>query len=636
MTTRLLQRGQAFGWTVRRRGRFTIADSALVGGEATFLVGVSVLLGWALGSETLKFGLPGLASMKANTALCFILMGGGIVLCSASQAAPRRRSVGLLLIAVATVIALATMAQYVTGVDLGIDQLAFRDPPGSVATMILGRMSPVTAICLVMLGVGGLAVSRARRAVAVLGGVALMLALLNVFDFVFNAAVPAALTGYTAMAPATALATAMLAIAVIGLIRPVSPLGALSGNAPTAVLLRRLLLAVVVAPVVTAWLSLEGVRLGLYDASFGTALMLVGTLTLGVGGILGAGRWARSLERARSVVELERDRFFELSLDLMVIVGADGVLRRVNGAWQSALGYRPEELVGKQMFDFVHPDDLERTVAESNRDHTIGEPVHRFRNRYRHRNGTYRWFEWMSQPAPDRSVRFGVARDVTAQKRLEDLRHVRQRALETRNVALVEQAVRDPLTGLHNRRFFDEQVRLMEQRWQRLPSAARPPVSVAIFDLDRFGEVNNQHGHQAGDAVLRQFAELLANRFRKDDLVARYGGEEFVVVLEGAGAAQVAAIAESIRVALERSAIEVGEREPIRITVSTGCAQLAEHEDLAAGLFRADSWLAQAKRAGRNQVAGEQSIPAGPLAFRRSACSSPPFPTAGPPDVPHQ
>jgi diguanylate cyclase (GGDEF)-like protein len=129
-------------------------------------------------------------------------------------------------------------------------------------------------------------------------------------------------------------------------------------------------------------------------------------------------------------------------------------------------------------------------------------------------------------------------------------------------------------------------------------------VAVIMFDLDHFGQVNKQYGHQAGDAVLRVFSGLLARRFRERDLVARYGGEEFVAVLANVNAAQATAIAEELRATYEATAIDIGTATPMRGTVSAGCAQLGEDGDAMAALAEADVWLAQAKRGGRNQVVG--------------------------------
>ena len=134
--------------------------------------------------------------------------------------------------------------------------------------------------------------------------------------------------------------------------------------------------------------------------------------------------------------------------------------------------------------------------------------------------------------------------------------------------------------------------------------AERAPVSVIIFDLDLFGQLNKQHGHQAGDAVLRMFAGLLKKRFREHDVVARYGGEEFVAILDGATASDAVGIAEDIRSAFEAASVDIGTGTPIQATVSAGCAQLDTERNISAGISMADVWLSQAKRAGRNQVVG--------------------------------
>ena len=227
-----------------------------------------------------------------------------------------------------------------------------------------------------------------------------------------------------------------------------------------------------------------------------------------------------------------------------------------------------------------------------------------FQNRYRHRDGGYRWLEWMSTLSPDGSIAFSVARDVTDRKRAEDRRAKRERVLESRNEALNERTLRDALTGLHNRRYFDRTVAGLERRWRRLAADRRPPVAIIIFDLDHFGRVNKDHGHQAGDAVLRSFSGLLQKRFRARDLVVRFGGEEFVAVIEGVPSATAIEIAEGIRDTFERHPIDVGAAAPIRVTVSGGCSQLGPDGDISSALAQADVWLSQAKRAGRNHVVG--------------------------------
>ncbi len=170
--------------------------------------------------------------------------------------------------------------------------------------------------------------------------------------------------------------------------------------------------------------------------------------------------------------------------------------------------------------------------------------------------------------------------------------------------AEVEQlATHDPLTGLYNRRYFDEALTRVVASWRRSQFAERRPVAAIMFDLDQFGQFNKQHGHQIGDEVLRTFAGVLRGRFRDADLVARFGGEEFVVVLEGATRDAAVAIAEEVLAALADLGITGPDGMRLPVTVSAGCAELGDAEPTGEQLLRtADVALFMAKRAGRNRV----------------------------------
>lgn len=164
-------------------------------------------------------------------------------------------------------------------------------------------------------------------------------------------------------------------------------------------------------------------------------------------------------------------------------------------------------------------------------------------------------------------------------------------------------AVRDPLTGLFNRRHFDASLDRTLAGWRRAAHADRRPLAAIMFDLDHFGDFNKQHGHQVGDQVLRTFAGVLADRFRASDLVARFGGEEFVVILEGSTRDAAVQVAEEIRAALAARPILSDDGTRLPVTVSAGCAELDEAEPTREQLLRtADVALFMAKRAGRDRV----------------------------------
>lgn len=182
-----------------------------------------------------------------------------------------------------------------------------------------------------------------------------------------------------------------------------------------------------------------------------------------------------------------------------------------------------------------------------------------------------------------------------------------QVALALSNVSLharvAEAAIRDPLTGLWNRRHLEVSAGRLFAARARLDPELRHPVAAILFDLDHFGQFNKRHGHLVGDAVLRAFGTILASRLRSSDIVARFGGEEFVAILDGASAAEAQRVADEIRQELETARIPGADGLELKATVSAGCASLGPAVTSLESLLEiADVALQMAKRGGRNQV----------------------------------
>lgn len=114
-----------------------------------------------------------------------------------------------------------------------------------------------------------------------------------------------------------------------------------------------------------------------------------------------------------------KDRFFELSIDLLCFLGFDGRFRRLNPAWERTLGFSREELMSKPFLEFVHPDDRARTLEQNRRVRAGGKAL-AFENRYLCRDGSFRWLLWNAAPDFEHEVIFSVARDVTERKRAEE------------------------------------------------------------------------------------------------------------------------------------------------------------------------------------------------------------------------
>jgi diguanylate cyclase (GGDEF)-like protein len=167
---------------------------------------------------------------------------------------------------------------------------------------------------------------------------------------------------------------------------------------------------------------------------------------------------------------------------------------------------------------------------------------------------------------------------------------------------LVEAALREPLTGLYNRRHFQERFAAevaVAHRHSR-------PLSLLMIDVDHFKRVNDRYGHLAGDEVLKTVARALAQGIRIEDILARFGGEEFVVLAREAAAPEAMAVAERLRQLVEvaQTRWESGHDVPVGIgvTVSVGVAQLAPGETERDLFENADNACYRAKKSGRNRV----------------------------------
>jgi diguanylate cyclase (GGDEF)-like protein len=194
----------------------------------------------------------------------------------------------------------------------------------------------------------------------------------------------------------------------------------------------------------------------------------------------------------------------------------------------------------------------------------------------------------------------GELLDRRAARQKEDLQALGQhvRSLGERLEQARREGAVDPLTGLFNRRELDAQL----ARAQELTSLLGQPSCLILVDLDHFKQVNDQHGHPAGDEVLRKVADCLARSFpRRGDCIARFGGEELAVILRDAGRNDAARLADRFLKALRKLDIPWLD-DVIRVTASAGIAESLAGEKAAAWLARADRALYAAKEGGRDRL----------------------------------
>lgn len=284
------------------------------------------------------------------------------------------------------------------------------------------------------------------------------------------------------------------------------------------------------------------------------------------------------------------------SADVICRFGTDMKLRYVSPSSFDVLGWTPEEMMGMKAFALIYPEDLPGLLATVTRNFAPGAEPERTATRVRKKDGTLVWVETIARivrdPATDEAIEAVLTmRDISERKALEE--------------KLSILALTDGLTGLANRRAFDE---ALDREWKRtLREGSR--ISLLLLDVDFFKSFNDQYGHQVGDDCLRAIAIAIKEAVRGSDIAARYGGDEIAVILPSTDTAGAVEVAEKIRAAVEALQLtHEGNPNGGQVTVSIGVATaLSRHggtmrmpESL---LLAADTALYKAKREGRNRVA---------------------------------
>ena len=175
-----------------------------------------------------------------------------------------------------------------------------------------------------------------------------------------------------------------------------------------------------------------------------------------------------------------------------------------------------------------------------------------------------------------------------------------QDELEQKNRRLEQISISDGLTGLYNHRHIQH---VLHEEFERAKRTGEP-LTVVMLDLDRFKDVNDTYGHQAGDRVLQEAAWILRDTAREIDKLGRYGGEEFLAILPDTGIDDGAVLSERVRQRLRRHRFRIGHHEPLHMTISAGVASYPAPgvEDASTLIQRADKALYAAKEAGRDRV----------------------------------
>ncbi len=295
---------------------------------------------------------------------------------------------------------------------------------------------------------------------------------------------------------------------------------------------------------------------------------------------------------------------FNSSPAAMILVDQDGRINLVNIKAEDLFGYSRVEMIG-QTIEMLIPASLRRR----HRDHRGSYDL----KRESRPMGTGRHLVAVAKDGTQIPVEVGLnpihldgqdmvlssVVDLTVQKELEESMLALTRELEKVNARLAELASTDTLTGLKNRRVFDDQIANHMKLMSRMSSS----LSLLMIDIDHFKRYNDQHGHVAGDELLTKLAELLEENCRASDLVARYGGEEFVIILPDTTQEGAVRVAEAIRQAIERHAWTHD-----NVTISVGASTMSFQQGQTLGedgpemlILGADRALYHSKNSGRNR-----------------------------------
>ena len=271
-------------------------------------------------------------------------------------------------------------------------------------------------------------------------------------------------------------------------------------------------------------------------------------------------------------------------LDFICEVKPDGSFGYVSPSVKNTLGYEAQELTGKNFLEQVHPDD-KAPVKQVFDQAMLAQTEFRVDYRYLDAAGIYKWMESLAKPifVNDKIAMFVLgSREITSRKEMEE--------------ELTFLSFHDSLTGLYNRRFFEEQMTLLD-------GGRSNPVSVISCDIDGLKIINDHFGHQHGDEMIVTVSRVLQEAVRSDDIVARIGGDEFAIIMPHCSANGVDRIYLRIKEALGRVHMKINDMD-VPIMVSMGRAVRTGREVSIRVLFKTaddEMYLEKQSNAGRKK-----------------------------------
>ncbi|MEO5887753.1 MAG: PAS domain S-box protein, partial [Anaerolineales bacterium] len=430
---------------------------------AAFGIGCIVLAGWQFDLPALTSILPGMAAMKANAAVGFILCAISLWSLRNGQATWQARLIANACAALVLLIAVLTLGEYLSNRDFGLDQLLFQDHALATGTPFPGRMSPVTALNFLLLASSLLLIdnrwsSWPNQSLTL---TALIIASVAVVGYIYGVSSFYKIGVFASMALHTAITFIVLSLGLLCARPNRGLMSSFTGEGVAGVLARRLLPAAILIPILLGWLRLLGQQMGLYDAAFGTALLVLANVLIFSALIWWNAhmlQWAEvereNAEKALSLTEQRSHALTESSWDSIALFSADGIILYGSPSTPQILGYSLVEFVGRNAFELIHEEDqalVTERLTLSLQQPGAHIPVH---SRVLHKNGEWRWLEGVFTNLLDEpGVRAIVNnyQDITERKRDEDALY----ASEARKTAIIESSLDALITMDHLGRILE-------------------------------------------------------------------------------------------------------------------------------------------------------------------------------------
>lgn len=393
------------------------------------IVGILVLISWAYGFGTQEY-YPIFATMKPNTAICFIILSAVFFIWNKPENSPRYH-IGLVLTVLVSWFSCLTILEYLLELNFGIDTLFFAEAVAAESGVSHpGRMPSATALCFFLLSLSLIFRRKSKSTLAIVSADSLaflagFISLIACLGYIFGIQALYKLDSYGMMSVYTAFLLVMSSVFVLFLNPNIGFAKFYLSPNTEGIGARKMMLTVVAIAIILGWLHWKAQQAGLINTELGLAIMVAGFI--GVTNIL-LGFTLKKLnetEEEKRILQTERERLYELPNHLLCVLDEKACFKSVNLGFTDVLKYQAKDLIGKPIWDFIHPDDIGKSVETEKRGRTT--VIRAFENRYRDSDGKYHWLRWTGTIID--GYNYGAAIDITEEKAKEEILQRTQKQL---------------------------------------------------------------------------------------------------------------------------------------------------------------------------------------------------------------